>query len=196
MKLFKKNFYLIGSGGYGKQVSFLLKKNKIISSNNFVDDRLKFKITDLIKINKKIYYNITIGNTSIREKIYEKIKKKNLIYLSLIFPNKNIYSKKINKGCIIEPNTFIANDVKIGIGCFVLYGVSIGHNSLLDNFCNIGCNVVISGNVNIGKKVAIGANSFISNNINICKNVTLTPGSVVLRDIKKPGIYKDNIQLS
>jgi UDP-3-O-[3-hydroxymyristoyl] glucosamine N-acyltransferase len=57
----------------------------------------------------------------------------------------------------------------------------------------VGSSVVISGNVNIGKKVIIGGQSFISNNLNICSNVVIAPGSVVLSDIKKPGIYNGNM---
>ena len=63
----------------------------------------------------------------------------------------------------------------------------------MGNFCNIGCNVVISGNTNIGNRVIIGGNTFISNNLDICDDVTITPGSVILKSIKKPGIYQNNI---
>ena len=38
MKFTSENFYLIGAGGYGKQLKFMLKQDKIISSAKFVDD--------------------------------------------------------------------------------------------------------------------------------------------------------------
>ena len=139
------------------------------------------------------YFNIAIGNVNIRESIYNLCKNKNLVYTSLIFNNCNIYSKKIGKGSVIEPNSIITNNVSIGLGNFILAGTSIGHNTSIGNFCNVGCNVVISGNVNIGKKVIIGSLSFISNYLNICNNVIIAPGSVVLNDIKKPGIYNGNM---
>ena len=171
----------------------MLKHDKIISSAKFVDDKLKFKIKNFLKINKKIYFNITISNIKIRERIYNLSKKKNLLYTTLILPFCNIYSKKIGKGCIIEHNTTIANNVSIGLGSFIFTGTNIGHDTSLGNFCNVGSSVVISGNVNIGKKVIIGGQSFISNNLNICNNVVIAPGSVVLSDIKKPGIYNGNM---
>ena len=193
MKFTSKNFYLVGAGGYGKQLKFMLKQDKIISSAKFVDDKLKFKIKDFLKTNKKIYFNIAIFNIKIREGIYNLCKKKNLFYTTLVLPFCNIYSKKIANGCIIEPNTTIANNVSIGLGNFILTGAIIGHDTSIGNFCNVGPNVVISGNVNIGKKVIIGGLSFISNNLNICSNVIIVPGSVVLNDIKKPGIYNGNM---
>ena len=193
MKFTSENFYLVGGGGYGKQLEFMLKQDKIISSAKFVDDKLKFKIKNFLKTNKKIYFNITISNVKIRESIYNLSKKKNLFYTTLILPFSNIYSKKISKGCIIEPNTLIANNVSIGLGSFIFTGTNIGHDTSIGNFCNVGSSVVISGNVNIGKKVIIGGQSFISNNLNICSNVVIAPGSVVLSDIKKPGIYNGNM---
>ncbi len=188
-----KKFYLIGAGDYGKQLKVFLKKNKIVSLVQFVDDKLDLNVNNFFKKKNKVYFNITISKPLIREFIYLKLTKKNFFYKTLIFPNKNIYSNKIGNGCVLEPNILVANDVLLGIGNFIFYGSSIAHKVNVGNFCNIGCNVVISGNTKIGNKVIIGANTFISNNLDICDNVTITPGSVILKSIKKPGIYQNNI---
>jgi len=191
----KKNFekfYIVGKGGYGKQLSMMLKENEIIKSNIFVDDKLKFNLKKFSKLREKIYFNIFVGKPYHREKIYFLLKKKNLIYSTLILSNSNIYTNKIGSGCIIEHYVLLANNVKLGIGCFILTGSVIGHDSAIGNFCNIGTNVTISGNVKVGKKVSIGSQSFISDNIKICQNVVIAPGSVVLKDIVKPGIYNGN----
>ena len=188
-----KNFYLIGAGDYGKQLKIFLKKNKIYNSVLFVDDKLDLKVNKFLKITNKVFFNITISKPHIRQNIYKKLIKKNFFYQTLILPNKNIYSNKIGNGCVLEPNILVANDVLLGIGNFIFYGSSIAHKVNVGNFCNIGCNVVISGNTKIGNKVIIGANTFISNNLDICDNVTITPGSVILKSIKKPGIYQNNI---
>lgn len=187
-----KKFYLIGAGDYGNQLKVFLKKNRIVGSVKFVDDKLNLNINNFSKKEDKTYFNITISKPLIRENIYQKLNKKNFFYKSLIFPNKNIYSNKIGSGCVLEPNILVANDVFLGKGNFIFYGSSIAHKVNMGNFCNIGCNVVISGNTKIGNKVVIGANSFISNNLDICDNVVITPGSIILKDIKKPGIYQNN----
>jgi len=187
-----KKFYLIGAGDYGKQLKVFLKKNKIVSLVQFVDDKLDLNVDNFFKKKNKAYFNITISKPLIREYIYLKLKKKNFFYKTLIFSNKNIYSNKIGNGCVLEPNILVANDVLIGLGNLIFFGTSIAHNVNVGNFCNIGCNVVISGNTKIGNKVVIGANTFISNNLDICDNVTITPGSVVLKSIKAPGIYQNN----
>lgn len=193
MKKFFDKFYIIGKGGYGNQLSVMLKQSGIIKSNIFVDDKLKFNLKKFLQLKENINFNIFVGKPLLREKIYSLIKKKNLIYSTLILSNSNIYTNKIGKGCIIEHYVLLSNNVKLGIGCFVLTGSVIGHNSRIGNFCNIGTNVTISGNVKIGKKVSIGSQSFISNDIKISQNVVIVPGSVVLKDITKPGIYNGNI---
>ena len=188
-----RNFYIVGAGGYGQQLQSFLKKNKFVNSVKFVDDKLTLNIDKFSKVKKKVYYNIAISRPSIRENIYQAYVKKNFFYKTLIFPNKNIYSNKIADGCIVEPNTLIANNVIIGMGNYIFFGTSIAHNVEIGNFCNFGCYVVISGNSKIGNKVIIGANTFISNNVSICDNVTITPGSTIMKSIKKPGIYHNNL---
>jgi len=186
------NFYLIGAGGYGKQLKTFLKKNKIVNSVKFVDDKLNLDIDNFFKLKSKIYFSTTISKPLIRENIYKKSLRKNFFYKTLILPNKNIYSNKIGDGCVLEPNIIVANNVIIGIGNFIFFGSSIAHDVIIGNFCNIGCNVVISGNSKIGNRVVIGANTFLSNDLEICNDVIITPGSVVIKSIKKPGIYHNN----
>ena len=184
--------YLVGSGDYGRCIKSYIKKDNLVNSVHFVDDKIKLNIKNFLKKKNKIYYNLTISHVAIRENLYLKFTKKKFIYKSLIFPNNNIYSNIIGDGCILEPGIIISNNVLIGKGNFIFFGSSIAHNVNIGNFCNIGTNVVISGNTKIGNKVIIGGNSFISNNLEICDNVTISPASVVLKSIKKPGIYLNN----
>jgi UDP-3-O-[3-hydroxymyristoyl] glucosamine N-acyltransferase len=190
-----KKFYLIGAGDYGNQLCYMLKKNKIVKSIKFVDDKINLNVNNFFKIKKNIRYNITIGSPKIRENIYLKSLRSKFSYTTLVFPNKNIYSKNIEKGCIIEPDTFIAHDVQVGMGNLIFYGSAIAHNVVIGNFCNIGCNVVISGYVRFGNRVQVGANSFITNNIKISSDTIIVPNSVVMKDIKYPGTYKDNLKI-
>jgi len=192
MKLFSP-IYLIGAGGYGKQIFSILKDNEYKIKPTLVDDKLRLSIKKFKKFKKNTNYNITIGNVKLREKIHKFLKKKNFFFSNIIFNGSKIYTDKIGKGSIIEPHTMICNDVKLGISNFILTGSSIGHNTKMGNFCNVGCNVTISGDVKIGKNVVIGGQSFISNDINICDNVVISPGSTVLSDIKKPGVYNGNL---
>lgn len=194
MKKFYNKFYLIGAGGYGKQLSVMLKNEKMIKSSTLVDNKLKFNFKKFLKLKDKVNYSIFVGKPNIRENIFNYFKKKkNLLYTTLILSNSKLYTNKISKGCIIEHYVLISNNVSLGIGCIILTGSIVGHDSRIGNFCNIGTNATISGNVRIGNKVLIGSQSFISNDIKICSNVIIAPGSIVLKNITKPGVYNGNI---
>lgn len=190
-----KKLYLIGKGGYGNHLSNMLKKDKVINRIIFVDDKIQLNIVKFSKLVKKNNFSISIGSPKIREHIFSKVLKSNFEYVNLIFSYKQIYSKKLKNGNIIEPDVGIGTNSKIGIGNLIFSGSIIGHDVEIGNFCNLGCNVVISGNVKIGNKVQIGANSFISNHVKICSDTTISPGSVILKDIVIKGIYKDNIKI-
>ena len=140
------DLYLLGAGDYGQQLNSFLINKKFFASIKFVDDKLKFKISNFFEKNKKLKFNITISNPTQREKIYKLSINKKMIYQNIILSKKNIYSKNIDKGCIIEPNTLIANNVSLGLGNFIFFGSAIAHNVKIGNFCNINCNVVVSGN--------------------------------------------------
>ena len=101
-----KKFYLIGAGDYGKQLKVFLKKNKIVSLVQFVDDKLDLNVNNFFKKKNKVYFNITISKPLIRELIYLKLTKKNFFYKTLIFPNKNM--KQVNKN-----NNFIKDKTKL-----------------------------------------------------------------------------------
>lgn len=194
MKKYYNNFYLVGAGGYGKQLSTMLKSDQIISSATFVDNKLKLNLKKFIKLKNVINYNIFLGKPDVREGIFNTLKKKkNFLYSTLVLSNSNLYTHKIGKGCIIEHYVLISSNVSTGIGCLILTGSIIGHDSKVGDFCNIGSNVTISGNVKIGKKTIIGSQTFISNDIKICENVVIAPGSIVLKNITKSGVYNGNI---
>ena len=79
MKKAQNKFYLIGAGGYGKQLSIMLKNNEIIKSAIFVDDKLKLNIKEFLKLKNKNNFSICIGKPKVREKIFNLLKKKNYI---------------------------------------------------------------------------------------------------------------------
>jgi len=80
-------------------------------------------------------------------------------------------------------STIIKNGVKIAVQS------NVGHN------CYIGKNTVIAGavhicgSVTIGKNCWIGATTAIKNGVSICDNVIIGMGSLVMKNIEKPGIY-------
>ena len=66
---------------------------------------------------------------------------------------------------------------------------TLGHDCIVNDYCTINPGVNISGKVVLKECVDVGTGTKIIQGKNVCKNVTLGAGSVVVKDIKEPGIY-------
>ena len=120
----------------------------------------------------------------------------------------NLYGCKIGPGCFIGPfceiqkNVVVGSQTRIQSHSFVCELVSIGDN------CFIGHGVMFvndtfkkgspgSGDTSVWKKTLIGNHVSIGSNatilpVTICDNVVIGAGSVVTKDLTKPGIYAGN----
>lgn len=120
----------------------------------------------------------------------------------------NIYGCSIGDNSFIGPFVEIQNNVTIGENCkiqshsFICELVTIGDNTIIahgvmfinDLFSNGG---PANGDKSLWKSTRIGSNVSIGSNatilpVNICDNVVIGAGSVVTKDILKPGTYLGN----
>ena len=120
----------------------------------------------------------------------------------------NIYGCEIGENCFIGPfteiqksvkigdrvkvqsHTFICELVTIGNDCFIGHGVMFV-NDKFSNGGPAGGKKTLWLKTNIGNNVSIGSNATILP-VSICDNVVIGAGSVVTKDIKKPGVYFGN----
>lgn len=120
----------------------------------------------------------------------------------------NIYGCNIGDGCFIGPFSEIQKDVTIGKGtkvqshaficelvtigsdCFIGHGV-VFINDLFQNGGPAGGDKALWKSTRIGNQVSIGSNATILP-VEICDNVVIGAGSVVTRNIDKPGVYLGN----
>jgi len=99
-------------------------------------------------------------------------------------------SVKIGSHCKVQSHSFICELVEIGDHCFIGHGVMF----INDLFSGGG---PASGDrtkwkpTRIGNHVSLGSNATILP-VNICDHVVVGAGSVVTREITKPGIYAGN----
>ena len=133
-----------------------------------------------------IYIAIGYLNYHVREKLYNRFKG--------IVPFANI----------ISPTAYVHPTATLGEGIQLSDGVYIGHHAIvednvlitLQSIVNHGCivkkhtffstRVTTAGNVTIGERCFVGVGATISDGITICDDVWLSPGSIVIKNIKKP----------
>jgi acetyltransferase-like isoleucine patch superfamily enzyme len=97
---------------------------------------------------------------------------------------------KVGKSTRIQSHTFICELVTIESFCFIGHGVMF----INDKFINgrpAGGDKSKWMSTHIGHNVSIGSNSTILP-VTICDNTVIGAGSVVTKDIDKPGVYAGN----
>jgi len=90
----------------------------------------------------------------------------------------------------IQSHSFICELVTIGKNCFIGHGVMF-INDLFSNGRPAQGNKTLWKSTSIGNNVSIGSNATILP-VSICDNVVIAAGSVVTKNITKPGIYIGN----
>ena len=96
----------------------------------------------------------------------------------------------IGKRCKIQSHAFVCDLVTIGDDCVISHGVMF-INDLFKTGGPANRNRDLWGLTKVGNHVSIGTNSTILP-VNICDRVVIGAGSVVTKDIAKPGIYAGN----
>jgi len=96
----------------------------------------------------------------------------------------------IGKNCRIQSHVFICELVTIGDNCFISHGVMFINDTFASGGPAGGDKSRWKG-TRVGNNVSIGTNATILP-VNITNGVVIGAGSVVTRDIIKPGIYAGN----
>ncbi|HHH50493.1 MAG TPA: acetyltransferase [Saprospiraceae bacterium] len=131
------------------------------------------------------YFFITIGDNSIREKVFQKLIKTPSYSTIQVAHHRNFISKhvELGMGIYIGSNTSINAFSEISNGVICNTGCIIEHECKIGAFAHIAPGAVLAGNVEIGERTFVGANSVIKQGVKIGKDVTIGAGSVVINDI-------------
>lgn len=192
-----KNIALVG---FDLEVLELLEDNSCINIIGYIDkNKIEASELDYLGNDKKFiaknYTDIDVVLTmdipEVREKLF-------YIYKNYIVDFYQHSTAKISKranvgdGTVIQANTLISSNVKIGRGCFINYFVSVHHESQIGDFTILAPKVMILGRVEIKNKCYIGAGAIIKENVTIGSNVIIGAGSVVINDIESNSIVVGN----
>ena len=145
-------------------------------------------------LDSKIKVFVAIGDNSIRRKIYDKLRIKDISLNTTLIHS----DTTISKSSLIEEQTFISAgviinaQVKIGVGCIINTGAIIGHECSIAQFSHIAPGAVLAGNVSIGSGCMIGANAVIKQGVKVGDNVIIGAGAVVLKDVNSETTYVGN----
>jgi len=200
------DIFIIGCGGFAKEVYFLIKEineksvNPVFNFKGFIgttEHVAEIKIggntlpvlfeDNFLKTfsNKQISLAIGIGVPNIIEKLYSRFKD-NFIFPNLIHPNFVGYLETIQLGVgnIITSGNNFTVDIKIGSLNVFNLNSTVGHDTIIGSFNVINPGSNISGNVKIGDSNLIGTNASILQNLELGSNSVLGAGSVLFKSLE------------
>lgn len=126
----------------------------------------------------------SVGNFSIREKLYRRAKEIGFT-LPVIIDNSAVVSKFSS----IKEGTFVGKGAIVSIGCtidemaIINTGAVIDHDSTIGKFSVISPSVAVAGGVNIGEYSYIGINSTVIQAISIGSGCLIGAASNVVKNI-------------
>lgn len=84
-------------------------------------------------------------------------------------------------------------DTIIGQGVIIDNQIQIGHNVIVGDYTAIAAGTMVAGSTKIGRNVTIGGACAISGHLNIADKAFITGRTLVIKDIKEPGVYSSGM---
>ncbi len=204
-------YYIIGSGGCGRDILFNLLDTLDIRTHTFkgfIELRPKKAAIDClgntfplidedlflenIKPNNSIKLYFGIGDPLILKKIYPLYKRynfPNFFHKSFIGDHNSI---KIGKGNIINAGTTFTGDIVLGDFNLINCQVSITHETEIGDFNIINPGANLSGGVKIGNANLIGSNSVTLQYLKLGNNNIIGAGAVQIKNMKNNEVWVGN----
>lgn len=202
-----KDIYVVGDGGFAKEVAFLIDEiNKIertwnfrgfVSLNKKPGEKFHNSIIVgnndyLLKLDYQFSVVIAIGNPKVLKKVVTEISQNtNYDFCNLIHPSvvADWANMEIGTGNIIASGVTFTTDIKVGSHNIFNLNCTVGHDTVIGNYnvFNPGCN--ISGSVIIEDESLFGTGCQVLQNLSVVEKTTIGAGAVLTKDVKSSGTY-------
>ena len=194
----KKDLYIYGAGGAGRELSFSLETNTQWRVAGFIDDtpELAGKVINGIPVvggiasfDKRDAAIVVciVDKPTVKRTIVTNAKKLGHHNFPVVIGSPTSFvapSVKFKEGCLISmPFDYISVDVDFGEFVFVNCTTRIGHDVKIGAYTTIFSGIDIGGHVEIGADCVIGSGSVINPGIRIGDGSIIGGGSVVVKDI-------------
>ena len=200
-----KDLYIIGAGGFGREVAWLVERineiNPTWNIKGFIDDNESLWGTkedaynvvggcDYLKTLGDVYAVCAVGSARVRKVIIDKLKDSNVKFATVIDPSVIVSNRvEIGEGTIICAGTIITVDIKIGNHVIINLDCTLGHDDVLADYVTVYPSVNISGNVTVGECSELGTGMQIIQGKNIAPNTIVGAGAVVVKNLNESGTY-------
>mgnify|MGYP000044736128 CR=1 FL=1 len=98
----------------------------------------------------------------------------------------------LGKGTVVMHHAFVNAGARIGENVIINTFCNIEHGACIGDQCHISTGTMVNGDCKIGNDCFIGSQSVLANGVCICNDTVVGAGSLVRKNIIRPGIYSGN----
>ncbi|MGD0915980.1 MAG: acetyltransferase [Thermodesulfobacteriota bacterium] len=192
---------IIGTGGMGREVLWMLK------THNQIDSRLRYDVLGFLTnasqehdtrvcempvlgpegwvVGKRNIHAIcAIGDPRHRRRLTMNLETQGVSFISVIDPSVKMSEfVNIGKGCILCAGVVLTTQVSIGNHVIVNINSTINHDTVLEDYVTIGPGATLTGRTRLGYGAEIGANATIIPRKEVGRGSIVGAGAVVTRNI-------------
>jgi len=195
-----KKIILIGGGGHAKVVIDAVKYSDKYTIYGIVDPKLPEgesvlgvkviggdeKLKGLFEEGiESAFIGIgSIGDCSLRKKIYDELKRIGFRLPVIVHPKAIVADDvEIGDGTFVAAGAIINPGTKIGKNAIINTSSSIDHDCVIGDFVHIAPGVTLSGGVKVGDETHIGTGAKVTQYLTIGKKCTIGAGQTIRHDI-------------
>lgn len=202
----QKNLILIGGGGHCKSVIDVAESAgyNILGILDMPEDIgkavLDYKVIgtddDIPQYADKAAFVITVGfikSPAIRMRLLDKVREAGGKLATIVASTAHVSRyASLGEGTVVMHQAVVNAGARIGENCIINTFCNIEHDAVIGDQCHISTGAMVNGDCKVGKMCFIGSQSVLANGISICDDVIVGAGSLVRKNILKPGIYSGN----
>jgi len=194
-----KNFYIVGAGGFGREVySWLLEEGELLEEHKFsgfLDDNpaaldaygLEAEVVGSIS-NFSDFENAVficgIGAVEPKKRLCAPMLAKGAQFLQLIHPSVIMGNNvRLGLGVVLCPRVTLTCDIEVGEMAMINCHSSAGHDAKIGAWATVSAHCDLTGSTEVGEGAFLGSGVSIIPTKKIGKGVTVGAGSVVIRNI-------------
>jgi sugar O-acyltransferase (sialic acid O-acetyltransferase NeuD family) len=195
----KSPLFIIGAGGFSREVLMLLQREHgfygfIVVDQQFGDTFLcGFPVFTGFPMSRARFI-VAVGDPATREKLWKRALEAGWTpEEAVVAPSATVGPRtEIGPGSVICDGTRVTCDVKIGSSVILNLNSTVGHDSEIGSFSTVSPGALISGNVKISPLSYIGSGAVLREHVKIPSLTVIGMGAVVTKSLEGSGVYVGN----
>ncbi|TKX82268.1 acetyltransferase [Halorubrum sp. SD626R] len=189
---------IIGAGGHARVVYDILRHDRNITVESFVDNTRRGSDEDIMGVQVTGDHSvipsliedgvnlfiIAVGDNDIRQDHFETLREHELRPVNAVHPSAEITpTAKLGTGSVFAASSNVSTNAVVGNNVIINTDALVEHETEVHDHAHIGPGSKIAGRVEVGDGAFIGIGTTIKEYVTIGKGAIVGAGSVVLDDV-------------